>query len=180
MRVVRFDEVAPSKQQRDAFDCGEPSLNRWLATQAGQSMRSRDAVTHLLLQGRGNGDDEAIVGYYCLAAGQVTRSEAPKSMARSAPDPIPAVRMGRFAIDRSIQGKGWGAELLAHALLGAVTVSELIAARVFLVDAISAEALAFYFRFGFERSPIHPMQVMKDLRVVAASAGLSAHPDLPK
>src|SRR5690554_1937389 len=48
---------------------------------------------------------------------------------------------------------------------------ELIGARVMLVDAISDAALAFYERFDFTPSPIHPMQVFYDLRVVAASRG---------
>lgn len=170
MRIGRFDEVAPSKEQRSGFDCGEPSLNRWLATQAGQSMESRDAVTYLLL------DDEVadgrIAGYYCLSAGAVLRSAAPESMAKRAPEPIPAVRMGRFAIDRSYQGQGWGADLLREALLSAVTGGQLVGARVMLVDAISEAALDFYLHHGFTASPIHPMQVMLDLRTVSASAGI--------
>lgn len=93
-------------------------------------------------------------------------------MARRAPDPIPAVRMGRFAIDRNSQGQGWGADLLREALLSAVAGGRLIAARVMLVDAINDEARAFYLRFGFTPSPIHPRQVFYDLRTVEASAQL--------
>lgn len=170
MRLARFDEVAPSKEQRLAFDSGEPSLDRWLATQAGQSMGSRDAVTYLLLDDESS--PEIIAGYYCLAAGSVMRAEAPDVMARRAPDPIPAVRMGRFAIDRNHQGQGWGADLLREALLSAVAGGRLIGARVMLVDAISDEARAFYLRFGFVASPIHPRQVFYDLRTVEASAQL--------
>lgn len=168
MRIARFDEIAPSKAQRNAFDCGEPSLNRWLATQAGQSMESRDAVTYLLMDGPS--DAEVIAGYYCLASGSISRETTPTSMARRAPEPIPAVRMGRFAIDLAVQGQGWGAELLREALLSAVSGGKLIAARVMLVDAISEEARNFYVRFGFTPS-IHPLQVLYDLRIVEASTG---------
>jgi len=169
VRLARFDDVAPSKDQRNTFDCGEPSLNRWLATQAGQSMESRDAVTYLLLDGPAG--SEVIAGYFCLAAGSIAREAAPASLARRAPDPIPAVRMGRFAIDRSRQRQGWGAELLREALLGAVSGGKLIGARVMLVDAISDEARDFYVRFGFTPSPIHPLQVLYDLRIVEVSMG---------
>ena len=34
VRHQRFDLANPSKAQRKAFDCGEPTLNRWLAEQA--------------------------------------------------------------------------------------------------------------------------------------------------
>lgn len=79
--------------------------------------------------------------------------------------------MGRFAIDRAYQHQRWGEELLRRALLGAVSAGAVVAARVMLVDAVSDQALAFYRRYGFVPSPIHPMQVLYDLRIVAASAG---------
>lgn len=169
MRIARFDEVSPSKDQRNGFDCGEPSLNRWLATQAGQSMESRDAVTYLLMDG--SPDGEVIAGYYCLASGSISQDATPATMARRAPEPIPAVRMGRFAIDLNAQGQGWGAELLREALLSAVSGGKVVGARVMLVDAISDEARDFYVRFGFTPSPIHPLQVFYDLRSVEASTG---------
>lgn len=173
MRLVRYDEASLSKDQRRRFDCGEPSLDRWLATQARQSMESHDAVSYLLLDDQdGDGDPARIVGYYALSAGQVVRDAVPLDMSRNAPDPIPAVRMGRFAIDRAYQGQGWGADLLREALLGAVTAGKLIGARVMLVDAISDTAVDFYVHYGFKRSPIHPMQLLHDLRVVASSAGI--------
>ncbi len=130
-------------------------------------MESRDAVTYLLI------DDEAdsIAGYFSLSSGEVRREDAPGRLGHRAPDPIPAVRMGRFAVDRNYQGQGWGADLLREALLCAISGARLVAARVMLVDAIRDEARSFYIRFGFEPSPIHPMQLMFDLRVVAASAG---------
>lgn len=130
-------------------------------------MATRDAVTYLLV------DDTVIAGYYCLSAGHVRRSDAVPSLAKRAPDPIPAVRMGRFAIHRTYQGQSWGADLLREALLGSVAAIDLVGARVLLVDAISDGAKAFYIRFGFQPSPIHPMQLMYDLRTVQASTGLS-------
>lgn len=176
MQLLRFDRAAPSKAQRNEFRSGEASLDRWLATQARQSMESRDAVTYLLLD-----DDEMvedgrphIVGYYCLSAGQVRRADAPVALADRAPDPIPAVRMGRFAIDERYQGRGWAAELLREALLASVAAGKAVGARVLLVDAISTDVRAFYERYGFVRSPIHPMQLLYDLRVVEASAGFEA------
>lgn len=174
MQLLRFDRAAPSKGQRNSFDSGEPTLDRWLATQARQSMESRDAVSYLLLDDDELLEDEQprIAGYYCLSSGDVRRADAPESMAKRAPDPIPAVRMGRFAIDERYQGQGLGAELLSEALRSAVAAGDLIGARVMLVDAISEQAFGFYARFGFTASPIHPMQLLYDLRAVAASAGI--------
>lgn len=129
-------------------------------------MATRDAVTYMLM------DDTFIAGYYCLSAGHVRRRDAVPSLAKHAPDPIPAIRMGRFAIHRTYQGQSWGADLLREALLGSVAAIDPVGARVLLVDAISDSAKAFYIRFGFQVSPIHPMQIMYDLPTVQASAGL--------
>jgi ribosomal protein S18 acetylase RimI-like enzyme len=169
VRLARYDNVSPTKEQRASFASGEPSLDRWLATQARQSMESRDAVTYLLLD-----DDKGdrIAGYSCLSAGSVRKDQAPPSVARRAPEPIPVVRMGRFAIDADYQGLGWGAELLREALLSAVSGAELIGGRALLVDAIGEQAVAFYRRFGFVESPIDPLQLLKLLSDIKASAGL--------
>lgn len=165
MRLLRYDQVNPTKSQRKMFQCGEGSLDDWLATQARQSMASRDAVTYLLM------DDEIIAGYYCLSAGQVSRAEAPDSLSRRAPDPIPVVRMGRLAVDTAYQGQGWGADLLREALLSAVAAVTLVGARALLVDALDAGAVAFYRRFGFVVSPVHPLQLLVSLDIAAASGG---------
>jgi ribosomal protein S18 acetylase RimI-like enzyme len=166
VRLVRFDAEPPSKAQRKSFACGEPSLDNWLATQASQSMASRDAVTYLLM----NDDHAVIAGYYSISAGEVSRDAAPHGLARRAPNPIPVVRMGRFAVDRRYQGQGSGSELLREALRGAAAAVELIGGRAMLVDAINDGAKHFYMKYGFQTSPIHPMQLMYDLRIVIASA----------
>src|SRR3546814_3315361 len=90
----RFDKANPSKAQRNAFDCGVPTLNRWLASQARQSMATRDAVTSLLLDDDA-GEAARIAGYYCLSSGEVARDATPCQMGRRASNHIPAVRIAR-------------------------------------------------------------------------------------
>jgi len=166
VRLARYDEVNPTKELRRAFDCGEAMLDRWLATQARQSMETRDAATYLLL----DDGDGRIAGYYCLSAGEISRETAPPGVATRAPSPIPVIRMGRFAVDRRYQKQGWGADLLREALGSAVEATRLIGGRALLVDAINESAKNFYLRFNFEQSPVHPMQLLYDLHTVALSA----------
>lgn len=72
-------------------------------------MESRDAVTHLLIDGDGTAlQGEPIAGYFCLSAGSVGRETVPAAMACRAPNPVPAIRMGRFAIDEAIPGVWMG------------------------------------------------------------------------
>jgi ribosomal protein S18 acetylase RimI-like enzyme len=170
MQLRRYDEVNPSSEQRQAFDCGHESLNRWLARQARQSMDSRDAVTYLLV------DPAAarIAGYFCLAAGSVSRQHAASDVAKRAPEPIPVVRMGRFAIDLDYQGQGWGADLLAEAIRSAMAAQQAIGARALLVDAIDERAKSFYTRYGFVESPIITLQLMLPLHVARLPAAVAA------
>lgn len=163
MRLHRYDKISPTKAQRREFDCGHASLARWLASQARQSMDSRDAITYLLM------DVDTIAGYFCLSAGSVSKEQAPAALARRAPDPMPVIRMGRFAIDLRYQGRGWGADLLAEAIRSAAASSQVIGARALLVDAIDQTAKDFYLGHGFAESPIAPMQLLVQLQVVNRS-----------
>lgn len=129
-------------------------------------MTRRDAVTYLLV------DELAIAGYFCLSAGEVRAAKAPGALAKHAPERIPVVRMGRFAIATSYQGLGWGSELLREALLRAHRGGQLIGARAILVDATHEQAARFYEHFGFTPSPTDPRQLLYDLRVVGRSAGI--------
>src|SRR3546814_19884366 len=91
----RFDQANPSKAQRNAFDCGVPTLNRWLASQARQSMETRDAVTSLLLDDDA-GEEARSAGYYFLSSGEVARDDTPGKMGRRAPKPTHASNTVRY------------------------------------------------------------------------------------
>jgi GNAT superfamily N-acetyltransferase len=79
------------------------------------------------------------------------------------PDPVPAVVLGRLAIDRSLRGGGWGARLLRDAVLRVAGAADTIGVRVLLVHALSEDAKRFYLKHGFRDSPIEPMTLMVTL-----------------
>jgi len=82
------------------------------------------------------------------------------------PDPIPAIVLGRLAVDTRWQGQGLGADLLQDAVLRALRGSREIGARVLLCHAIDASATAFYLHHGFVESTFDSMMVMLDLKKV--------------
>jgi GNAT superfamily N-acetyltransferase len=104
------------------------------------------------------GDD--VLGYYCLAAGAVTHDEAPGSLRRNMPDPIPIVVLGRLAVHSDWQGQGIGAGLLKDAILRTVRLSEEMGIRAIIAHALHDHAKEFYLRRGFVVSPIQPLTVM--------------------
>lgn len=133
------------------FDCGEPSLNDWLMRRALKnelSGASRTYVVHV---------DNRVVGYCCLANGAIDRDDAPKSLQRNTPTPIPVMVLGRLAVDSGHQGQRLGQALLRDAILRTLQASEIAGIKALLVHAISDDAKRFYVRHGFIESPFASM-----------------------
>ena len=144
VRLTAFHNLAE-------FDCGTLSLNQWLSRQALKNEASGASRAYVVCL------ENTVVGYYCLAAGAVVRTEAPKPIQRNMPDPIPVMVLGRLAVDRANQARGIGRALLRDAILRVLRAAEIVGIRAILVHAISEEAKQFYFSHGFEESPIEPM-----------------------
>ena len=80
---------------------------------------------------------------------------------------IPALLLGRLAVDRTEQDRGIGAALLRHAMLLAVAASDRHAVRVLVGSALDASAREYYRRHGFEPSPTNDLDLMlltKDIK----------------
>ncbi len=62
--------------------------------------------------------EQCVAGYYTLALASVALSELPEATAKKLPryPSVPAVRMGRLAVDREFKGMGLGGAFLADAL----------------------------------------------------------------
>ena len=125
------------------FDCGIDSLNEWLIRRALKNEYGGGSRTYVVC------DDKQVVGYYAIAAGSVARRDTPGRIRRNMPDPIPALILGRLAVDQSCQGTGIGQGLLKDALARSINVSQQIGVRVLIVHALNNKAEAFYFKHGF-------------------------------
>lgn len=138
----------PKVHDRAAFACGEPSLDAYLKRQATQDAKRDVAMTYVLSPAN---EPATIAGYYTLSAFAVLLAELPEKAMRRLPryDRIPAVLLGRLARDRRYRGRGLGELLLMHALEQSLHVSERIGAHAVVVDALNAQASAFYRQFGF-------------------------------
>ena len=150
------------------FDCGHPSLDAWLARRALANELARASRTYVVCDGK------RVVGYYCLAMGSVEHEAANSALRRNMPDPIPAVVIGRLAVDRSYQGKQLGADLLADAVLRSIQAAQIVAARVMLCHAIDEQARDFHLKYSFVESGITPLTMLLDLAKAAAQLGPAA------
>lgn len=156
--VEKLDET----HSLDAFDCGKPVLDQWLLRWARAASRDATAQTYVVHRGG------VVVGYYAICAGSVRREDVPLRVGKGqANRPIPVILLARLAVDAREHGSGLGKALLKDALQRIASAAEVIAARAVLVHAIDDDARSFYVHFGFEASPVDPLQLlllMKDLR----------------
>jgi predicted N-acetyltransferase YhbS len=136
------------------FDCGDDALNDWLRRPAARNQKDGSSRTWVAIH------KAEVVGYYASSTAAVTRAEATKRASRNQPDPIPAMLLGRLAVDSAHQGRGLGAALLKHFLLKSLEVSRLTGLRLVLVHAGDDSAASFYRHFGFESSPIVELTMM--------------------
>ncbi|MDR6969932.1 GNAT family N-acetyltransferase [Leifsonia shinshuensis] len=140
----RFD---PERHDTAAFACGAPGMDVWLREHAHDASRRNTAVTWVWNRGG------RVVAYYSLSAHKVARDEVPHPIGRGGPVEIPAVMIGKLALDSTLHGQGLGGVLLADALTRVVAATQVVAARVVVVDALDADVARFYQRFGFTRVP---------------------------
>lgn len=142
-----FDLLTPSMDRSD-FSCGEPALDAYLHKQAGQDMRRGFAT---VIAARQSTSPEKVVGFYTLSAASILLTSLPNETARKMPSypAVPAIRLGRLAVETSQQGQHIGSLLVLDALRRACR-NELPWA-VFLVDAKSKRAAIFYEKFLFQR-----------------------------
>lgn len=150
----------PKRHRVKDFQCGEPSLDRWLLSYAGQSQR-RDAARTLAAAD----SEERVVGYYTLVAGQVERGAASAHVrAGVSPHfPVPICLIARLSVDQGWQERGLGRDLLRDTLRRTVAAADEIGIRAVLVDAINDNAAGFYRRHGFEPTTTDALTLMVPL-----------------
>lgn len=99
-----------------------------------------------------------VVAYYCLSSTEVVRDDAPKSVRRNAPNPIPATLLGRLAVDVRYQGDGLGKALVRDAILRTARAGEIVGSALLVVDALSDDLIPFYADLGFLESATDPLR----------------------
>ncbi|HYI14146.1 MAG TPA: GNAT family N-acetyltransferase [Thermomicrobiales bacterium] len=152
------------KLNRPAFSSGVASLDTYLHRQAMQDV-DRDATAAFVLF---DPTDGTIAGYYTLGAYVLDPGELPEDVARRLPDYplLPAVLIGRLAVDTRFQGQGLGALLLYDALRQALEHSPVIAAVAVVVDALDDSARAFYERHDFIPFPSNPLKLYLPMKTI--------------
>jgi ribosomal protein S18 acetylase RimI-like enzyme len=131
--------------ERSSFRCGEDALDRYFQTQVTQDIRRHIANCFVAVASA----TSHVAAWYTISAASIPLVDLPPDETKRMPryPTVPAIRIGRLAVDQRFQGRGLGAALLADAAARALKADA--AAFTLLVDAKNDQAVAFYQRFGF-------------------------------
>jgi GNAT superfamily N-acetyltransferase len=153
-------QALTGNHNRANFDCGNPILNEWLQSIAGQHQQKGLSKTFVAVLDE---DPSAILGYYALTVCEVRTEDLPKAASKRLPRTTPGIRLGRLAIDLTMQGQGLGKLLLLNAMERSNAVSTEIGVHALFVDAIDDAAADFYRKYGFIPSPDQPLKLFISL-----------------
>lgn len=157
-------EKLAKRHKRKKFDCGQASLDSYLHRQASQDARRNVAAPFVVCR-----DDDHVIAYYTLSAISVDVDGLDDETARNLPKypEVPAILLGRLAVDQSQQGNGLGGWLLIDALFRARRQADQIGAWAVIVDAIDDGSAAFYERYGFKRFRDCPNRLFLTMSTIA-------------
>ena len=159
--MFRIELLGP-QHDRTQFCSGSGPLDQYFQQQVSQDARRKITSCFVALA-----KDQQIAGFYTLASTSVVLTDLPQAVGKKLPryPTVPAVRMGRLAVDQNFMGNGLGSALLADALARASRAE--IAAFALVVDAKDKVASAFYLHHGFIAFAGRPLSLFLPLATVS-------------
>jgi GNAT superfamily N-acetyltransferase len=158
-------ELLTNRHRRTGFNCGEPALDVFLTNLAGQQQRRNFARTYVALAE----DGLTVVGFATVSAGQVASADMPTGL-KLPRYPVPAMRLGRLAVDSRHQGRGIGKGLLRFTLGLAQEWSAHVGIYGVAVEAKDVAARDFYLRLGFLAGRDDPLNMILPLATLAQAS----------
>lgn len=158
------EEAIARSHDRKAFDCGEPALNEYLVRFARQNHESGGAKTLVAVAPDA---PTTILGYYSLCPASLEYARTPDLVRRGLGRyDVPVYRLGRLAVDRSVQGRGLGGQLLFSAGVRCSRVAAEVGGVALLIDAKNDRAAAWYASYGAVGLLDAPLSLLLPLAVL--------------
>ncbi|XTZ38628.1 GNAT family N-acetyltransferase [Salmonella enterica] len=130
------------------FDCGEAYLNTFLTDHLKRQHGSKILRAYMLVTRE---KMPRVMGYYTLSGSSFEKTCLPtRTQQKRVPyQNVPSVTLGRLAIDRNIQRRGWGEILITHAMKVVYLASQAVGIHGLFVEALNDNAKKFYLSLGF-------------------------------
>ena len=166
MTALRWEEAPLAKRHdRATFDCGDADLNLYLQKYARQNHESGGAKCFVAAPAAA---PARILGFYTLSPASLEYARTPalakKGLARYE---VPAFRLGRLAVDKTVQGRGLGGALLLRAVDRCIRVAQDVGGVALLIDAKNDRAARWYESYGALRLDGAPLSLVLPLAVAA-------------
>jgi GNAT superfamily N-acetyltransferase len=166
MTAIAWYEAPIGKQHdRAAFDCGDSDLNLYLQKFARQNHESGGAKCFIAAP---SDAPARVLGFYSLSPASIEYSRTPalakKGLARY---DVPVFRLGRLAVDRTVQGRGLGGALLLRAADRCLRVARDVGGVALLIDAKNDRAARWYESYGALRLHDAPLSLVLPLATAA-------------
>lgn len=147
MTIYPWHEEPISRQHnREAFDCGNATLNDFLRRHARQTHEHGGAKTFVAVS---DDDPSLVFGFYSLSPASVEFSRTPSIIKRGlARHDVPVFRLCRLAVDRTMQNRGLGGQLLLSAGRRCLRASQEVGGVALLIDAKNESIAHWYASYG--------------------------------
>jgi len=168
MTLPPWHEGSIGKQHnRDAFDCGDAALNEYLRRYARQAHEQGGAKTFVAVS---DDDPMRVLGFYALSPASVAYARTPEIIRRGlARHEVPAFRLGRLAVDRSVQHQGLGGQLLLAAGRRCLRAAQEVGGVALLIDAKNDAVANWYASYGALRLLDAPLSLLLPLATLKAA-----------
>lgn len=148
--------------KKEVFDCGNAILNTYLYSYAFQDMKRQLSRIYVLPDHQGQ-----IKGFYTLSASSFRFESIPEALRQRLPRyPLPAILIGRLAVDQKLQAQGLGRHLLMDALSRILRANQSIGIYAAVVDAKDLYAKSFYEKYGFIAFNKEPLKLFLPLATI--------------
>ncbi len=164
--LLTIEPLAPY-HDRAAFSCGEPSPDDYIKTKASQDLKRQLTRCNILVPQPGQ---SLILGYYTVASHTIDLQELDEASRKKlrAYAVLPALLVGRLAVDSSFKGAGLGWLLMMHAMRTCLEISFQAGSTGVVVDALHEQAAGFYSEMGFAPIGRDPLRLHMPMATVAA------------
>jgi GNAT superfamily N-acetyltransferase len=168
------EDAIERHHDRKNFDCGSAALNEYLTRYARQNHESGGAKTFVAVP---PATPSRVLGYYSISPGSIEFTRVPAALMRGLGRyEVPIFRLGRLAVDHSVQGQGLGGELLLAAGKRALAVAHEVGGVALAIDAKDEPAARWYARFCALPLLDDPLKLILPLAVVAEAIARTQKP----
>jgi GNAT superfamily N-acetyltransferase len=159
------EEPIGKSHERKDFDCGDADVNEFLARYARQAHESGSAKTCCAID---NANPGRVLGFYSITPAALDYARMPDTLRKGLPrHDVGGFRLARLATDRSVQGHGFGGQLLGAAARRAILAAEAVGGLILVIDAKNDRAAGWYESYGAVRLEDAPRTLVMSLATFA-------------